>query len=274
MVGKQEGVNFPLPHIAVLRALERVSARGVPVVLCTAKFSSAIKQIVIQAKLHNPHITDGGAVVIDWIDDKVVSKHAIERATALTYVRSCMQQDIYTEVYTVGAHYIQSSQKSDFTEKRIKVIQTQPRVVNLLEDVVNEEEIIKIISFSDDEDGSKLLSNIKQFGNKVNYIWSQHPYLDPRRIMVITAPGVSKRHGAQEVANYLGIPFDSILGIGDSEADWNFMQLCGLVATVGNDGGKLQELSKTKGEGNYYFARSVDEHGFIEALRHFGVEER
>lgn len=271
MIGKQEGVNFPLPHVDVLHALEQVASQGIPIVLCTAKFSSAVKQIAVQAKLHNPHITDGGAVIIDWVDDKIVSQHVIKKEVALAYVQSCVERDIYTEVYTVEDYYIQSSQRSDFTEKRVKVIQTQPRIVDLLEKVVNEHDIIKIISFSDGKNEPKMQSNVERFNNKVNYIWSQHPFLNPRKAMVITAPGVSKQHAAQEVANYLNVPPESILGIGDSEADWDFMQLCGFVATIGRDGGKLQEFSKAKGEGHYCFANSVDDHGFIEVLRYFRV---
>jgi len=274
MVGKQEGVNFPLPHTDDLLALERLSANGVPVILCTAKFGHAIEDIALRAKLNNPHITDGGAVIIDWLDNKIVSQHTIDTAIAVAYLQSSIDKNIYTELYTVDNYYIQKSQLGEFTKRRSKVIQSDPIVVDSLADTATEQDVIKVISFSEgEEDKPRLQEHVAKFADKVTYIWSQHPYLMPRGIVVITALGVSKKHAAEEVAKFLGVDFDSILGIGDSEADWGFMQLCGYVATVGQNGGKLQELAKSKGQGRYYYGSSVDEHGILDIFKRFGLTQ-
>jgi len=272
MVGKRDGFNFPLPHKEVLSKLEHTSAHGIPIVLCTAKFGFAIKQIAVQAKLHNPHITDGGAVVIDWLAGKIISQQSIDKGTVAACLKSSLEQNIYTELYTANTYFVQASQNSDFTERRSRVLQASPKIVESLVSIAQTQDIIKIINFSEGErDIPKLEANVEKLSGAVNYIWTQHPFLKPRRPMVITAPGVSKQHAVQEVADYLEIPFSSILGIGDSEADWSFMQLCGYVATIGEDGGRLQELSRAKGEGQYYLAKPVDDHGLLEAMRYFGV---
>ncbi len=272
MVGKQEGVNFPLPHQDVIRALKRLSASGVPIVLCTAKFGHAIKDIAVQANLNNPHITDGGALIIDWLDDKVVAQHNIDRATARDYVQACLDNDIYVELYTAEDYYIQGSQHSEFTLKRSKVLQMEPQLVDSLIKIADQHDTIKLISFSEgDADKTKLEDNARQFGDKIHYIWSSHPYLDPRKPIVITAPAVSKKQAAIDVAASLGVPQGSVLGIGDSEADWGFMQLCGYVATIGEDSRRLQELARSKGEGRYKISASVDDHGLLEALEYFGL---
>ena len=61
------------------------------------------------------------------------------------------------------------------------------------------------------------------------------------------------------------IPFTEILGIGD----WNFMQLCGQVATLENGTRQLKTLIQTKGLNNCYISPSVDENGFLDILNHF-----
>jgi hydroxymethylpyrimidine pyrophosphatase-like HAD family hydrolase len=93
----------------------------------------------------------------------------------------------------------------------------------------------------------------------------------PRRPCVITAAGVSKEHAARKVTGYLGLSFDNILGVGDSPADWNFMQLCKYVATVGNDT-TLQRLVESKGPAHYFHATSVNDHGLLQILEHFGLD--
>ncbi len=272
MVGKQEGVNFPLPHQDVIAALKNVSAYGTPIVLCTAKFGHAIENIALQAELRNPHITDGGALIIDWLDDGVVAQYPLESTVVHSYTQSCLEFGIHTEIYTADTYYVQASQVSEFTHLRTKLLQAEPLIVTSLLDIAAQESVIKVINFSKGKDDMpKLESNIRRYGDKVTFVWSQNPFLAPRRGMVVTSPGVSKQHAAAEVMKRLKIPFEAVLGIGDSESDWNFMQLCGYVATVEEDSAALQQLAKSKGEGRYYFGSSVDDHGIIEILKHFKV---
>ncbi len=270
MVGKQEGVNFPLPPKSIISSLEQISARGIPIVLCTAKFSYAIKGIAIQAKLNNPHITDGGALIIDWLDNTVIAQHPLDKDIMLEYLRACLKHNIYTEIYTTNGYYVQKSQLSDLTPKRTKLLQMEPHLVESLVDAARHNSVLKIISSSENgDDIPKLESNVRQFGDKLMYIWTQHPYITPHRLLIVTAPSVSKQHAAQQVMSYLDIPFEAVLGIGDSESDWNFMQLCGYVSTIGSSGGSLQHLAQSKGEGKYFFASSVDDNGMLEVLDHF-----
>jgi HAD superfamily hydrolase (TIGR01484 family) len=270
MVGKKEGVNFPLPPQEIIRSLKQISARGIPIILCTAKFGYAIKDIAIQAKLSNPHITDGGALIIDWLDDVVVSQSPLNKDTMLEYIHTCLEQDIYTELYTADCYYIQKSQISELTVKRSKLLQMEPQIAESIFDVARHTAVIKIINSSEGSaDMPTLESNADKFGNKLNYIWTQHPYITPHKLLIVTAPGVSKQHAAREVMSYLNISFESVLGVGDSESDWNFMQLCNYVATIGSSGGKLQHLAQSKGEDHYFFASSVEDNGMLEALEHF-----
>jgi len=270
MVGGQEGVNFPLPHTDVIQALRQVSQAGVPIVLCTAKYGNAIKDIAIQAGLNNPHITDGGAVVVDWLGGNIIAQQAIDPRAAHDYIRHCLEHDQYIEIYTNDGYYVQASQKNDFTESRSRILQEPPHYVDSLLDFANQHDIIKLWSFAENEhEVPALEATLSKFAGKLSHIWTQHPTLMPRRLLIITQPGVSKQHAAQQVTEHLGIGFDSILGIGDTESDWNFMQRCGYVATIGSETGNLKSLSKAKGAGHYYFASSVDDHGLLEVFRHF-----
>ena len=65
IVGGKEGFNFANPHAEIVPSFKTIHEKGMPLVLCTGKFVYAIKDFVIAAHLDNPHIADGGAIIID-----------------------------------------------------------------------------------------------------------------------------------------------------------------------------------------------------------------
>lgn len=269
MVGKQEGVNFPLPHEDVISALRQVAHGGTPVVLCSAKFRTAIDQIVLRAKLANPHISDGGALIINPLGKpEIIEQNIIDRATVLDYLSG---DDAHTELYTATTCYMKKNDDAELIRLRSQLLQTRPVLVNSLADVAKTADTIKLISLADDEDDiPRIEAQIKRLGSKIHYIRSHHPRVLPRIPCIMTAPGVSKEHAARKVARSLGIAFESILGVGDSPADWSFMKLCGYAATVGDDR-KLQRLAESKGADHYFQAASVDDHGLLAVFEHFGL---
>src|SRR5471030_3245027 len=88
LVGKKNGFNFPLPSTQVIQGLLRVHNGGTPVVLCTAKFNYAVRAIIKKAKLTGPHITDGGALILDPISGTVLRKYVLEPRLARDIVKS------------------------------------------------------------------------------------------------------------------------------------------------------------------------------------------
>jgi len=268
MVGKREGVNFPLPHMNVVGALRAVAADGIPVVLCSAKFHRALDGIIHQARLNNPHITDGGALIINPLGDKkIIEQIAIDKAVISQYLAA---NAAYTELYSADAYFVPKGEDPEFMAKRARLLQMEPTLVDSLNEVNAAETIIKIISYADDEfDIPRVEAQVKRLGKEVNYIWSHHPFIMPRQPCVMTAPGVSKEHAARDVARYLGVSFNQILGIGDSSADWSFVRLCGYAGVVGSNG-ELIKLALTKGH-KTYLGKSVDDHGLLDILGHFGL---
>ncbi len=270
MVGKHAGINFPLPHEQEITALMKVSASGIPVILCTAKFNFAIKGIAQLAHLDNPHITDGGGVIISFTDNKVIKKFPIEKKIVGQYVKACLEQSIYTEIYATDAYYIDGSQTNTFTTKRSRLLQQKPQVSNSLYATSQAIETIKIITFIETDEQQALLDEIvNNCEADIHFIWSHHPYLAPLRPGVMTAAGVSKASAAKEIVKMLGIGFDSVLGVGDTASDWNFMRLCKYVATIGNDSSELIQNARSKPASDYFLAPDVDSHGLVDVFKHF-----
>lgn len=270
IVGKNKGANYPLPNRKDIKKLKEVHKKGIPIILCTAKFSYAIHEIIRSADLKNPHITDGGALIIDLLADKIITKHIFDEALSENIVKSCLEKNIYLEMYGVDDYFIQKSQVSDFTKKRSELLQKESKIVGSLLDQISKTDVIKFITFTEGEkDKPKIEKTLEQFEKKIHFIWSMHPALVPRKPGIITIKGVSKKRAVLEVLEYLKISPDETLGIGDTLGDWNFMEICKYAGTVGDESQDLKDMVKTKGEGKYFIGKSVDENGFLDILDYF-----
>lgn len=272
IVGKKEGVNFPLPNKKVISILKKLRESGIPVVICTAKFNHAIKKIITKARLNNPHITDGGALIIDPLNSLIIKKHVFAKGLVQDLISSLLAHNVYTEVYGAQDYYLQKNHINEFTEKRIRILQKKQITVSSLLEHINTLDVIKIINFvHTGEDKKRVDSILQPFHEKIHYIWSHHPLTYPSQNTVITIKGVSKKAASEDVLAYLNYSPDQTLGIGDTMGDWNFMSLCKYAGVVGNTSRELKDLAVTKGEGNYFFGSSVDDDGFIQILEYFGL---
>jgi len=266
IIGEKKGVNTPHPHADVMATLKSVRASGIPVILCTAKPAFGIEYEIKEAQLDNPHIADGGGLLVDN-KGKVYEKFTLETDLAKRVIKRLLEKNVYTEVYTADDYIIQADQESDITEKHTFVLQRKPQIVKSLIDFCDTNEVTKIMQVVADE-------SCKPFGDEVfspfksesTMIWAVHPPILPLQFGIITALGISKPQGATTIANILNIPMENILAVGDSTSDWKFMELCGYVGAMGNATAELKELVKSKGDGNHIIGGHVDNNGVIDIL--------
>lgn len=273
IIGEKIGYNSPYPHSEVLKALKKLRSKGIAVCLCTAKPYYSIIGIIEEAHLHNPHITDAGAVIIDPIDNIIVEKYLLDKKLAKEILQVLQKADIYSEFYTVKDYFIQKNQFSKITKKHTHILQKESV---LLLDIVEESskyDITKIMPIANDKEDQKRISSLlKQFEPKASISWGVHPVALPLQFGIITALGSSKKEGAESIIKSLNISFDEVLGIGDSTSDWTFMKLCGYSATLENGTDELKNLIKSKGKGKYTISKgSVDENGILEIVRDFSL---
>ena len=272
IVGDRAGFNFPDPHPEVIAALQAVRAKGVCVSLCTAKPAFAIEKLIRDAHLDNLHITDGGAVLIDPLEHKIGAVHAIPRDIAARVVSQYRQQGVYQEFYTADDYYIPDGDQCELTLQHARTLQRDPRLVPDLDDFLATESLVKLFLVAQDtvEKEAVAASFAEKFGEMLTLSWSIHPVMLPWQFGIVTAQGVSKRHGAEEVARYSGVALADILGVGDTGHDWQFMELCGSVATVGNATSELKAHVQSRKE-HGMVGPGVNENGIITIFEHYGL---
>lgn len=272
IIGEKVGYNSPHPHPDVIAALREIKNKGIPISLCTAKPHFAIGKEIKDADLNTVHITDGGGVIINPLKNKIITQNNIPTESAVKVIQAFLDANVYVEFYTVDNYVIQKTQAGDITSKHSLVIQSDPLRVDSLVDAAKKAKITKIMPIATDEaDKANLHKLFEPFKNEFILSWGVHPVILPLQFGIITAPGISKQKGAMEIAKTTGISLDDTLGVGDSESDWQFMELCGFAAAMGNAKQDLKDLVATKGEQQSFVGAGVNENGILSIFKHFGL---
>jgi len=271
IIGEKEGFNFPHPHSDIIARLKSIEAKGIPISLCTAKPHFSIEKIITDAGLHNLHITNGGGIIIDPIDNVILKSHFIDKAVAKSIVQICLDRNTYVEIYSAQEYFAQRSQQSEITSLHTEILQHEPQIVDSLLEEVTRQDIVKIMPIAkNDEDMQDLVTLFTSYKDQATISWGSHPVALPRRFGIITAKGISKKQAAIEIATYEHIKPEELLGIGDSTADWQFIEQCGYAGAMGNASEELKKLVSTKGK-NAFIGTSVDENGILKIFDYFSL---
>lgn len=216
------------------------------------------------------HITDGGSVIINPIDNTIVKKHIIDKNVAKQILDMYIENNVYTEFYTTNNYVIQKSQVSDITDKHTHILQHKPKIVQSLVKESIGSEITKIMPVAlDEKDKERITTLFKKLDTNLTLNWGIHPIALPLQFGIITAPGISKMQATIDISESMNIPLENMLGVGDSTSDWKYIELCRYGATMENASQELKDLVATKGDNYYHIGGHVDENGILEILDFF-----
>lgn len=272
IVGEKAGYNSPNPHFDVVSKLHKIREKGVPIVLCTAKPYYAIADIINASHLNNPHITDGGAVIIDPVNNIVIQELRLGKDLAKDILKTLIDERVYTEFYTLDGYFAQRSQITEITKTHAFILQREPTILESLTDESSNYNITKIMPIADNPKDKERVSKIlEQYKDTTSINWGLHPVALPHQFAFIVNKDTSKKDAARKCIENLKIPFESVLGIGDTTSDWKFIELCGHGATLENGSKDLKELIKTKEEGKFFIGKSIDENGILDVFDYFNL---
>lgn len=271
IVGDKIGYNSPFPHPDVIARIRHIHESGIPVTLCTGKPHYAIRKIIMDCGLNSPHITDGGAILIDPISNTIIKKHVIDPTIAAALVKDCLAANMYVEIYTPDRYIIQKSQiRDNLTPVHTHILQTPPTIVEDLTEESSKHEVIKIVPIAvNDADIPRLMALCEPYKDQIDVAITTHLIALPHRFGIVTVKGISKKQSTIDVTSTLNIPLSDYLGIGDSTSDWSFMQLCGYVASVENGSDELIKFVLSKGPNHSFIGPSVEENGILSIFDHF-----
>jgi len=185
--GDKKGYNWPDPHPKVIWAIKNIHNKGIPISLCTGRGSFGIRHIVKLLELDNPHVGDGGAVVIDVLADKIIDAHYIDRSISKTLIPKLQESHLYLELYTVDGYMIQQGTDREITQKHTAVLRNEPNQVPSLLKEASTRDLIKIMPIANGPEEKELVIQLFQpYKDKLTLQWGTHPSADPYEFGIIT----------------------------------------------------------------------------------------
>jgi HAD superfamily hydrolase (TIGR01484 family) len=270
IIGNLPGVNFPQPSKKVTEVLKKIHDSGIPVSFLTGKTTFAAWENIKSIGINNPHIADGGAVIFNPIQNKIIKKDLINSKDLLKFM-DALGKEAYVNFFTIDNYFLQKKLQNEYTKTYGKFIGKSPILVDDIEHVIRNQEISKFnISAFTDLEKERITRVLDNFSDKFNFSWSSGPNTGEVKTAVVTTKKSSKKSGVKYLSEYLGVSLDEVLGVGDTIHDWDFIEICGYKGVMGNGTEELKEkLDKT--DQRHFIGGHINEDGIIDIFKKFNL---
>jgi len=269
IIGNLSGFNFPYPSKEVSKALKKIHGKGIPVSFLTGKTTFAAWENISKIGIDNPHIADGGAIIFNPVQGKIVKKEILNKESIKKLINLLPYN--YFNFFTTENYYLLKSSENEYTKIYEKFIGKPPILVDSKIEVLESSEISKlnISSFNIDEK-EKITSALNTLSDEFNFSWSRGPNTGEVETVVVTSKLASKKQGVKYLSEYLGIDLKDVLGVGDTIHDWDFIEICGYKGAMGNATEELKSKFNFKND-NEFLGGNVNEDGIIKILENFNL---
>lgn len=248
IIGRKEGINFPFPHEVIINTLKEAREHGAHICLCTGRALFATIDIIKLAGLDDPHISDGGSLIVNSLQNHVVMQNSLSRTFLIEVLELLTPHNVYVELYTRKEYFIEDSQQSNLTETHAKILGVRPTLVQSLKAVIETNEIIKVFVIARDVQERQLVTELFiPLEKNAALTWGMNANALPAQYGWIAPKGISKKEGVIKLSDILQIPLEEFVGVGDTISDWDFIEPCGYGAAMGDGDSELIQRVQTKG---------------------------
>ncbi len=270
IVGNKEGINFPQPSKKVSAILRKIHDSGIPVSFLTGKPTFAAWKNIAKIGIDNPHIADGGAVIFNPIQKKIIKQTVLDQ-NDLKQLLGMLGDKVYVNFFTTENYYLKESLVNDYTKIYGKFMGKPPVLVPDLNKLVEELEFSKInISAFNKDQKSRVDSVLENLSDRFNFSWSSGPNTGNVDTAVVTPKNASKKLGVKYLADYLKVDLKNVLGVGDTIHDWDFIEICGYKGVMGNATEELK-LKFDFNREKEVLGGHVNDDGIIDVFKHFNL---
>ncbi len=270
IIGNLPGINFPYPSKKVTEVLKKIHDSGIPVSFLTGKTTFAAWENIKSIGIDNPHIADGGAVIFNPIQNKIIKKDLINSKDLLEFMYA-LGKETYVNFFTIDNYFLLKKLENEYTKTYGKFIGKPPALVDDVENVIRNQEISKFnISAFTEKDKEKATEVLNNFSDKFNFSWSSGPNTGEVKTAVVTSKKSSKKSGVKYLSEYLGVSLDEVLGVGDTIHDWDFIEICGYKGVMGNGTEELKNKLNKKDK-KHFIGGHINEDGIIDIFKKFNL---
>lgn len=246
-------VSFTTHRIpeSTIEALREAHRRGVRIFISTGRPPAIINNIGEIAPLVDGMVTVNGALC--FVGDRVVAADAIPKDRVEAVLKAVDKLNV--PCVLVGERKLALYNPQEYA---VEIFRNMLDVADIGQNNDPAEvlasgvlQLTPFITESEEADVLPLLTGVET-GRWCHYF------------MDITAPGVCKARGMEEIARHCGFSLEESMGFGDGGNDISMLQAAGIGVAMGNANDEVKSCAD-------YVTTSVDDHGVANALRHFGV---
>lgn len=240
-------------------AIKEAQKNGVHFIVSSGRGYNEIKPLIKAADFNSPMITLNGAEVLDE-NGKVLSSSPLPKITAKKIIRLLRKKGLYAEVITSKGIYSDNKAKrienfaelltrvSPDTPYKLAVIMASNRLelmnINYTDDymeLIDEKhtKVFKIVAFS--SEGKKVLDPIRDEISKNSELVVTSSSESNIEINHVNA---QKGIALQAYADYLNIPMDNVMAIGDNNNDVSMLKVAGMSYAMENGSNEVKMLAK------------------------------
>lgn len=246
-------VSFKTHEIpaSTILALTQAKADGHKVFIATGRPPIIITNLGAIEHLIDGYVTTNGALC--FVGDQIVSCHAIPPEAARLVAQDA--QEKHYSLIAIGERDVAVYDPKGDVDR---IFRQQLAVENLhlaksLDDVL-QQRILQLTPFFPADYEAELMARIPSC---ISGRW--HPEFTD-----ITAKNADKGNGLLTMAAYAGLDVSHTIAFGDGGNDTSMIRTAGIGVAMGN------AIDALKQEADYV-TTSVDEHGILNALKHFGL---
>ncbi len=237
-------------------ALRRAMAQGIQIVLATGKTYTSGQGIVRRLGLTTPGVYVQG-LVICAPDGSVLHSQTLDPGV----VRQVAELTEAEHIAVVGYQgtRLLMPETNKFVDALVQHHEPQPEIVGPLSALVGSVDFNKMIVMCDPAEMPALREKVSQHVDGSAGIVLSSPFL-----LEIIPLGTSKGAGLAWLLDYLHIPAEEVLALGDAENDVEMLQMARIGVAMANAMPMVKEAAN-------YIVSSNDEDGVAEAIERFAL---
>lgn len=249
-------------HPNTIRDIAAASSKGCVVVYCTGRGVVELGDYFENLPMMRYAICNSGAVIYDCQEDKCIYHKEISREDVLEIVRVSLNSHAMVHFLTDRESIVCSADVTHMQDFHMEVyapmyFQIAKQVESMKKEAEKHVSIAKVnIYFRSEEDRLKGYEALKHL--PLSFAFAEKTSLE------MTACGVSKGTGIEKLAEYLKIPMEQTVGIGDSDNDKEMLSRVAFPIAMGNARACIQKQCN-------YITADNDHNGVGEALQYLGL---
>lgn len=233
-----------------LEAIKKLQETGYIFTIATGRHFKAGLKVAKSLDIKYPVIFSNGAYIYDVYNDVVIQKTYIEDSVLKKAFKICDKHNLNYLLYT-DEEIVATVQSRKMLIDRIGSFEV--KLLSKEEMKVLNGNILKLLIIENDVE---LLNNAKaelKTLSGVSVVQSQNEFLD------IGSNKTNKGKALKFLADYLNVPIDECMAIGDQENDLTMIQTAGLGVAIGDGAEKLKEAAD-------FVTKPFNENGFSFAI--------